>query len=308
MELTIRMDWLTASGKFNKQFAETQPTAVIQYAVQARRIIGAFVVEEPQLKTIRAAQFYHQAFEDTRSGVQVHFGENLFEQGYMLVCSGKTCDHLKDIRGLSSSIEYLQMKVTRFDFAVDMVDGDFHPGDEYDAFLNEHGKDAAKKSVYTHSRRDHSFQLGSRSSERFFRFYDKGLEQRVKFNWKRLEIEYKDGYAQHAFDTYCDSPAKVAADIIKFIRVPSSPCTNVLQIVAMGEIAEKLKRPKVVADREKWLRNQVREAFQKLCIEDPSAAERVYIDFIDTYVAAGLWLALNLEVEKVAKNCDNSQE
>lgn len=306
MEHTIRMDWLTVSGKIVPREGDNKPVGIAGYAEFAREVLGDIQKEAPTLKTIPTARFYDWSFQDVRSGSRVHMSEDTLGQGFKVECSGTVCHKLKDISIINSVVETRKMKVTRFDYAVDVIDGGWHPGECYDAYVLEHGKGGQKKITYHNRIDNHGFQLGTNESERSLIVYDKGLEQGVPVDWKRIEMEYHKGYAQYAFETFCDYPLALCGDVCKFIRVPNCPASKALQAISLGAVAEKYLRAVSVPDKEKWLRGTVLRSFTKMCMEDEEGAMRVFADFQDTMVAARFATALGLEFDKIPKNGDNS--
>lgn len=299
MEFSVRVDWLTVSGKISPREGDSQPLGINGYAQFAREIAMDLCETTAPLQTIQPAKHYEYGFQDVHTGLRVYVSEDLQGQGFKAECSGLVCRYIREPRVINSVVEVRKLAVTRFDFAVDVIDGGWHPGEVYDAYIKEHGLDRQKKIVYTNRIDNHGVSFGTHGSERMVRIYDKGREQGVPVDWKRIEAEYHGGYAHHAFEQYTEYPLSLCGDVRSYLRSPDCPAMQALDAISLGAVAERYKRPIAVADKEKWMRGTVRKSFGKMVIEDPDAADRVFADIQETYIAARFAKAIGVSLDEI---------
>lgn len=110
----------------------------------------------------------------------------------------------------------------------------------------------------------HTIYIGSRTSERFIRLYDKAAEQGIpSLDWKRLEIELKGQAARAIASRLCSGAAlstcfdMVAHDMMEFNDEPDWD-----KFFPDGEVEYDLPKREKVTDREKWIRDQVTPAIR----------------------------------------------
>lgn len=197
----------------------------------------------------------------------VHWCDRHPEWRVMIEMNGtQLSDYRKDGQSENSLFKWVRFvgaNVTRVDYAVDLFDCGGTPTDVRECFFTGQ-LDTIAHSVSIVEKNDRNgtkgatVYVGSRSSERLVRVYDKGKQKKTNLDWVRVEMELKgkramqfaDLAAQEGYDTVGKSSL---ADVIEWSDIPwfesiwKEDYTPV-DIDALG-------RPET--DREKWLRTVI---------------------------------------------------
>lgn len=102
-----------------------------------------------------------------------------------------------DLSLLKSVLAGATVRITRLDFAIDILNTEIQPEDIYNAYNERRCVSPAKTATFVESKtagaRDgKTVYVGSRASGRVVRIYDKAAEQgEVEGNWLRIELEAK---------------------------------------------------------------------------------------------------------------------
>lgn len=138
----------------------------------------------------------------------------------------------------------------------------------------------ARKVTRLQSNTGTTLYVGSRSSERFMRIYDKAGEQGIEdTDWKRIELEASGQKAAWIGQYLAVSEtASIPALIKDFIDFPSS---RAWQGIFGGVVAQRTESDKKVSDTVAWLLDTVAPTLAKQIILDPN----VEFDFQDRLLA-----------------------
>lgn len=289
VQFKVRLDYLSLTGKLSKVDADVYPDSLLSRAKLAENLLSWLGVKKAGLQAIPPARYYAFSFVDRHSKFRINMGQDLSAQGWQVVISGEGCMEFDAVSTLKSFLEVWHGKATRCDVAIDLIDTGITPESIADEYREEFGSSAAKSWSFIKGKTGDTFYLGSRSSERMLRAYDKGGEQGIPVDWLRVEMEYKGDYAQHALETFLHDYRSSVASTADFIPLPNSLLVTSLRKIAMGQIAEKRTTPKVVTDRVKWFNGQVMQAYYKLAAEDIEAAREIWEKFHDIYMAQAIW-------------------
>ena len=293
MQWKSRIDWLSITGKVDRKDGDARPNLLHEVAELSRRMFFALGKGSPPIKTVPTARHYAVSIEDAVSGVRINFGDDLSRQGWQVVISGNACKSFDDYKILRNFVEIWKGRITRCDIAVDLVDSNYNIVEDADLYRSL-TETTPKSWALLNPGRGVTWYLGSRSSDKFVRIYDKGAEQNVPVDWVRCEIEAKGGVAQYLFETYTYDYVAGIAFIREHFRLEGlqTEIFRILNKICNGEVFERLLMPKTVGDREKWMRGQVAQSFIKLSQEDPDAMERVFADWHELYLAAKFMRAI----------------
>jgi hypothetical protein len=109
--------------------------------------------------------------------------------------------------------------------------------------------------------------VGSRTSEKFLRIYDKAAEQRVDGHWYRIELECKGDYARGVALHVDGAGYEYFGDIIKgFCDWPTEE--QWASITASPTLLEGIPRPEKRRDTFAWLMKTVAPSVAKLLVDD----------------------------------------
>jgi hypothetical protein len=117
-----------------------------------------------------------------------------------------------------------------------------------------------------------TFYLGSRSSEKMVRVYDKGKEQGVPQDWLRIEMEFKGESASRAADAAQYNVSNLIAPLAKFFDVAGNSLLDAIWMVAPDDAADGYWPLKEAPPRERWFYTDVLSALRKWAGEDINAA------------------------------------
>lgn len=143
--------------------------------------------------------------QENKQGVRLYWSQSRPSQGKHVIFSGSVLDLMRDkVQDLLHWIMLQGFKVTRVDFAVDVMHTDMNPKNA--AYHLDRGqcKTRAKKATTWDDRLSPGFTqyIGRKSSPVFVRIYDKAAEMGCNFGWVRIEIVYGAFKAKKAIETY----------------------------------------------------------------------------------------------------------
>lgn len=295
MEFKTRIDWLSITGRVDQNEGDPGENYLLACIEFGRGILRWLGLSSPAIQTVSAAKWYEVSIVDANTGYRINFGNNLSVQGWQVVISGKAYQEHDCAGYLSGFIELYKAKITRADIAVDLIWSGLKIADFAEEYKMEHGHNGSKSWSFIKGKSGDTCYIGSRTSERMLRFYDKGGEQNIQIDWVRVELECKGGNAQRIMEVYLHDYRAVVAEITEFINTPTSSLARVLCKIGEGAVIERIRPPAVVTDRIKWLSGQVLQSFTKLCLEDYQAASDVLLKYQQTWIATGLWIMLESE-------------
>lgn len=217
--------------------------------------------------TLKPLPYYTHALALETAG-RLDWNATRPEQKRLLTWTGEDLRNL-ELVGLDprdiirNAAAWPEVRFTRIDLAIDFRDGEADPYDLHDAFtagrVKTHVKECQRTDQHTRHavRKGATVYLGSRTSERFLRCYDKAAEQGVEGDWTRLELELKRAQARRAVKGLLDStPAATAAWMLReYIQ------TDIAWLeAALDELADPAidipPAPRHEGDREVWLHEQ----------------------------------------------------
>lgn len=188
------------------------------------------------------------------------------EQRMLVTLTGEDLQSIRergitDQQVLDTAYKHSDAAFTRIDFAVDIYGSGIDAATVADEFKNG--------DVHT-SARSHSvlqvdtgegqgtattLYIGSRSSARFLRVYDKGKEQKTGEDWLRIEIELK----KHAAEVFADIASRKGvvraglSMINDFVQFENSVISDAL--AGVGVALPKGKRK--TTNRDRWIRDTI---------------------------------------------------
>jgi hypothetical protein len=243
------MDWLAVTFPITVQPNVTLPSSLRQYTwgspskgsngyrTRLSNEIGATLLLNGQERMGIHMVLPGQALADIRrSGVTDH----------------ELCCHIVENDG----------KASRLDLALDLRDGTLTAGIMAQAFQDGRLKTPARSGMRLYSLTDtgETFSLGNRTSERYFRAYNKAAQLGLDEAWLRLELECKKLRARALLTTLADETntrGVVNHAIGDFIHMPESDELNQALSEQAGELPE---QPRQLHNTLKWLIEQVAPA------------------------------------------------
>jgi len=218
----------------------------------------------------KAALHYQYNFKYD-DGLWVDVATNLDLQGVKVTMSGSYLLRI-NTREVIKSVVDNGLNVTRIDVSIDIHDSECKVTQFYDEYRAGH---TGRKYVTSlvEGTTGATFYIGSRTSEKMVRIYDKAAEQGKEGDWIRFELECKGDTARSAIKSLYRGDYGVFAGVIASIySVPASALNRLFAgVIVEGEI----KPEKNIGDGLGWWVKSVAPALSKLKRENSERYEIV---------------------------------
>lgn len=261
------IDWLTLTikGGFGITLDGSNLHVAEVLAVKALETLNIYVTNG--LERVPHTFGYRHAFKERSTGMIVEVSENLSVQGIKVQASGGVLRQIPDRMLLLSYALSGGWRVTRIDVAIDAMDTDVRVSEIKRAYEDNVLRSVQRKYRYIEKGKEQTIEIGSRTSEKFLRVYDKAAEQHLNVSWVRFEIECKGNYGQNMANAVNESTAIVAIPVI--LRMLQHPETKHWLLDAIAQLAEgheyvSAEQVKTVGDTFLWLKTQVLPSLVKL--------------------------------------------
>lgn len=176
-----------------------------------------------------------------RMGVHVQFPGQALKQD----------DPMNNVRRAAE----LAASVTRIDLAIDVY-GEADPEDIYQAYHLGTATTRAQQCNMVTGTKGKTVYVGSRTSERYLRIYDKAAQTGYEGHWTRIEIELKDRAAKAAVkDLLAGGYGIIPATIAKFLKAPH--IAWYVDALTREQTAIAPPQPKKTTDTRAWLMGTV---------------------------------------------------
>lgn len=146
---------------------------------------------------------------------------------------------------------------TRIDIAFDFLNFGYNVKDIFEKNLKEQAYNGKRKTSLITSPQGSTIALGSRTSEKYARLYEKGMEQRTYDDWFRVEIELKGRTARSYADHYEAILRKGAKAILTMTARLPEEMNDFLVEFTHGVNLPEVGRKQTRGNREKWLLTQI---------------------------------------------------
>lgn len=212
------IDWITATLVGGHDAIMEHVTAFYDAEVVAAMVCESLSIGNPEhLVRVRPDFGYAYAYAHSTTGVVIHIGAQLSKQGIKVVASGQALRRVGDAALLCRALLDQQWNITRLDIAFDLFESGLRIPQLAIDLNNPDAPGAKYKRTFIQSHSGATLSLGSRSSERYLRIYDKGAEQGSAGDWKRIEIELKGDYVRENVDVYAANILSAAWDVDQMI-------------------------------------------------------------------------------------------
>jgi len=271
MKITLKVDWLTLTGKSDWGYFGAQEPSVMAAKSLAERIFDMVTDGDAVVRPDKPTRFYAYGFREVRSGLHISIAANLRQQGWMLRASGQTLNTPTRQKRLLTLAGTHGWNCSRLDFAVDVLDTPTKPAEIWTAWKIAHQGNMQKSCTLIESPSGDTFYLGSRSSEKMVRVYDKGKEQGVDTQWLRIEMEFKGDAASRAADAAQYNINNLVGPLQRFMDTAGHRVLDAVWLMAdvtspdgYWPLAEK-------PPRQRWFDTDVMSAMRKWATEDIDA-------------------------------------
>ena len=292
------IDWLA----FSLPYIERSPDDI----PYARDFAETFRAVPPRRGYTRAIEFENK--------VRMDWHPDQPRQGVGFVYTGEALRRTRlsgtSDRFLVNMITKLGASFSRIDIAVNIALPDASAESLREEF--DQGRAITGAKAYTFiegggTKKGSTFYLGSRTSERMLRFYNKAAQMGMDgITWWRAELEMKGRHAQEWAKSFkgVETHHHIKGAIRSFVDFTSSMWW--VEAMSGDEYTGQLRLPRTESNTMKWLQQQVLPALQKLSIDDTHVLVRF---FRAAAVDRGLarWMELSLLEEIAFKEWERSQ-
>jgi len=208
------------------------------------------------------------------------------DMGVHIIYSGDVLRVLDEV-GVTSGMELAVWHIAsgnrpaRVDVAIDVYDYRLQVSELSEMFDSKRVVTNTRSGRFVRGLREtgDTLYIGGRKAKKMVRVYDKAKEQRIKGDWKRIELQARGAMAASVIKAVNNSGSQqdgIAGVIRGFVDFPESPTWGAI----FGTKDMKLERPeRGVSNRERWIIEQVLPALANhLC--DPH--ERMTIEEFNT--------------------------
>ena len=267
---TIKIDWITATKKLYTEgvglvHAYSEALTIARSKLKDVGLYGGNLVRQ------NAIMRYPWRWLDQDTQTMINVSENPAEQGIMLVLSGQATTDQQWTRQALRALLDDGWNVTRIDIALDIYNSGKDAQDVFFAHRVEQPNER-KKRGFIQSDKGSTFTLGSRSSNKYLRVYDKGKEQGTQEDWLRVEMEYKGDAAPIAAALANGNLQACVADMMNFLGQTLPEVTEAMYELANGYQEKITVVRKTQTDRARWVEGTVFPAWRTWAEEEPGAA------------------------------------
>lgn len=277
------IDWLTLTivGAYG---AIIDVVANVDDAVLVARLAveNLGIAVAPSLVIVRPDFGYAYGFVHSETGIRVDVGWKLSHQGIKVTGSGKSLRNHGDAKGLLSTALDAGWKPTRVDVAWDMFNSAASIGQIQQQVTGTPGHQPRYKTGYIASRTGETLTIGSRTSQKYVRIYDKAAEQGVSGDWKRIEIELKGAFLQENAREISLEPCIMGHTVLDMLQGAETPLDALLRESLTDETPNKVSGSlDPMSSKLRWLERSVMPSLMRLYRED-TAQWREFVDMLQS--------------------------
>lgn len=281
LSVVPKIDWLTLTKAYEGD-EDAIPTNIQDAAATAAQMARKYssINDDRAYLLPRSEPFYRWIFQ-TDSGAEIAVSDRL-SQGVKVTWTGTRLPvGQSEQRALWRAIHAENWRISRCDVAIDVINSNVEVLDYWRGRLEERAYDKRGKTQLITSPAGDTITIGSRTSEKYIRIYDKAKEQRRAGDWKRIEIEMKGRTANGLQIEYNDLLRRSAASMLAMMYKTPDTVAKALQAIADGNEPLSGEPRKARGNREIWLMEQVLPALRKTREEQPDVYDKFLAALID---------------------------
>lgn len=267
----MMIDYMTLTKKFDIDVQHVQ-TANMLAGLVCEEVLGADLSAE--FMTVKPARFYAYAFE-IKPSFRIDVAKNTSHQGVKVTIGGQMLQML-DQRNLVERVVFHLYKATRIDIAYDILNEKFSVADIWKRVVADEGLDGKRSKQFIDGKTGQTMYLGSRTSERFARLYDKGKQTgMIDGTWLRWEVEYKGTLASLALDSLYQRDGTVWHDAIETAPAYTELRTFLERTTGYEREGQGFTVGRKDTDALKWWKKTIMPSYQKMLDNDYEAGKKV---------------------------------
>jgi len=280
MQSATLVDWLAITYKWGSL---PEHTRGLDHSAVDRILLWLYL--QPEEFSLDKARHGYVMGLKAKDTVTVYLSEPGSEMGVHVVYPGSALTPGRT-RQILRHMAAHQGKCTRIDLAVDIKDGLLTPDYLRGEYVNGLYEGRQREWALMTGGKGATLYIGSRSSEKYLRIYDKAAQMHEDGAWLRIELECKGEAAKAgAWLMRSDGNAAIPEIINGFVKFKTREWVD-----AMGECAnmDALKGEKKMTDTKRWLLEQIAPILARIARDNPE-----------------LWEELGNEVKRLMVDNDN---
>lgn len=269
MKLEGLIDWVSATVKLSD--VSLYPYWMDQMRGWAEKLS---LIPRERFLPARGRFGYEMALRDKETGATVLFPQlKRYDMGIHLDMPGQAC---AEVCGLHLVQELVDMDASfsRIDATLDVHAGELNIAALRDELTRGIALTSAKSHQYIISNMGETLYVGSASSEKRLRIYDKAAERGVTADWKRIELQARGDTADALGNYLAAEGLKGIPAIIRAFCDFSNP---VWQQAMGGVPGETLETDKRSPNRRRWLMGRVAKSVAIETLAD----EKFWAEFVE---------------------------
>lgn len=211
-------------------------------------------------KEIRPIRNYNKG-QENKQGVKLFWHTERPGQGKHIVVSGTALMNLgTNISTLLSHVSKEDYRITRLDLCVDVICSNLNPKNAtYHLIKGQYKSHARSAPKWDDSlKAGYTQYVGKKTSETYFRMYDKASEMGTKYPWIRAEIVFQGDRGTSALNAYLRD-GSVAGLIRSYVDFPQWKKWKAI----MGAPKSRVETVKKATATREWLLHQVAKSLAK---------------------------------------------
>lgn len=270
----VTIDWLSYTVPWNApRIKHLSPDVSVELvAERASGMIERWYAE-------RALHGYRWQFVSVeKPGLRVMISPRNHDMGVHVQFAGSALAGESVLERLQFALE-VGGNVTRIDIAVDVAQR-WNIRAMYDQVVDGAVITRAKKPAYVEGETGATCYVGSRTSEKYLRVYDKGGQMKSGRPWTRVELECKGGFAQRIANyVYQEGLGSIPQVIRGFCDWTSFPAWNDVMNSNIDRVS--LPQPERSSNTRGWLLEIVAPALAKYAAANPEFLSQ-FVTRVDT--------------------------
>lgn len=254
---------------------------VIEEHFQFKAMYKQLGFEFESIRRVKPRNSYAIAYSNA-DGVLMMSSPSRLEMGVNVVLTGQVLAKFDWFYVMNNLMVY-GGHFARIDLTVDVRDGNLDITELYETANSGQADCRARNVTSVRSKTGDTCYIGSRTSERFMRIYDKAGEQGISGqDWKRVELELSGNAADNAASLIqMRGRRAIPGLLIDFANFPSVSSWN----MAFCEVSPvSLPSAKKLSDTRKWILERVTKTIAREIFLDPKF-ENEFLDELQAHIS-----------------------
>ncbi len=280
LQVGSKVDWLTITGGVER-IHPLPDDSEMMFSLECRKHVARVCsIHTDRWQIGRPTLGYGYTWVEATSQARISTPplRNL-RQGWKLEASGQALTKGLSVRSLVDGVGDGRKKITRIDLAFDVFGIEQCANEMYEEYAALHEGASRRTLKLFNSPNGDTFVIGSRSSERYLRIYEKYRKDGGSEPYVRVELEMKGDLARKKGLLYASHHRQAATEINRLFKGMSHPVAEAIRYFSDGAVYRATPRTKSTSNRTAWFNGDVWTAIQTWILEEPIEA-RAWIEAV----------------------------